>query len=379
MRTSAILMALLLMGCPFMPETPHQSFIDHTVKKTRSRNAEAADLFERITPEESQFNRDLVARIERELDNRDLRADLEAQGFIPNVPEDRVFRGVESELLASLRDVCVIYPDEDNNPANDDGREEVFPDGVARTAEEQRNISAVAAIIPIGNFQQPKSPWKLNAGLSLQLCNKQNFQHQHSSAECTAFLVGDSLVMTAAHCTTKYRNFLDDVRFVFGFHVVKGTARTEFADDEVFKPKRIAAIDTFLDYAVVEIEGTAKHHQKLPRRAPATKIGDKEGVYAIGCPSGLPVKIARGANVLTNDGKEFFYATLDTFVYNSGSPVFNATTHDLEGIVVDGVAKDYLEVNGCTIPRRCDKKCDGQKVARITEVAVPEKQARPPS
>jgi V8-like Glu-specific endopeptidase len=379
MRTAIIVSVVLLVGCPLIPSFPHQSFIDETAKNTEARNPDAAALFREITPAPSRFNRELVARIERELDNRQLRKDLQSYGYVPSVPEDLVFRNVESQTLISVRDVCVIYPDEDNDPTNDDGREEVFPDEVVRTAAEKRNIAAVAAIVPITNFRQPASPWKLNDGIPLLLCKKEKFEHQRSAAECTGFLVGNSLVMTAHHCVAKYRDFLDDVRFVFGFHVLQGKERVEFADEEVFKPKAIVARDVYLDYAIIELERPVKHYQQLPRRKVATKICDKDAVYAIGCPSGLPVKIARGANVLTNDRQEFFYTTLDTFVYNSGSPVFNAETDELEGIVVAGVAGDYVEVNGCRIPRRCDTTCDGQKVARITEMAVPEKASRPPS
>ncbi|OQB98875.1 MAG: hypothetical protein BWX80_03903 [Candidatus Hydrogenedentes bacterium ADurb.Bin101] len=58
----------------------------------------------------------------------------------------------------------------------------------------------------------------------------------------------------------------------------------------------------------------------------------------IGHPSGLPKKIAFGSEtrVRKNDAQGFFYANLDSYGGNSGSPVFNAEDGFVEGILVRG-------------------------------------------
>ena len=56
----------------------------------------------------------------------------------------------------------------------------------------------------------------------------------------------------------------------------------------------------------------------------------------IGFPSGLPCKVAANAKVSQNTDTFVFTGNLDTYGGNSGSPVFNLTTHEVEGILVRG-------------------------------------------
>ncbi|WP_420540401.1 S46 family peptidase (plasmid) [Paenibacillus polymyxa] len=51
-----------------------------------------------------------------------------------------------------------------------------------------------------------------------------------------------------------------------------------------------------------------------------------------------PIKsgFAVGAAVRDNPPNAFFVANLDTYGGNSGSPVFNSDTHEVEGILVRG-------------------------------------------
>ena len=50
-------------------------------------------------------------------------------------------------------------------------------------------------------------------------------------------------------------------------------------------------------------------------------------VYALGYPTGLPLKLAGNATVQSVSGTAYFTANLDTFAGNSGSPVFNFATN----------------------------------------------------
>jgi hypothetical protein len=57
--------------------------------------------------------------------------------------------------------------------------------------------------------------------------------------------------------------------------------------------------------------------------------------YVLGHPLGLPLKLAQGGRVLGVEGATFRVA-LDTYTGNSGSPVFDADSHALIGIVSEG-------------------------------------------
>ena len=105
----------------------------------------------------------------------------------------------------------------------------------------------------------------------------------------------------------------------------------------------------FADWALVEVDRTIDGREPLAIRRDG-KIGNDAGVYVIGHPRGLPLKVADKAELMSNDAESYFVATLDTYRANSGSPVFNASTHQVEGILVRG-GQDYRYV------RNTDTQC----------------------
>ncbi|MCG2724712.1 MAG: serine protease [Elusimicrobia bacterium] len=95
---------------------------------------------------------------------------------------------------------------------------------------------------------------------------------------------------------------------------------------------------TFGNYALLRLDRKVSGHTPLAiNRDQNLKVGTK--LFVIGYPNGLPVKIAGNAEIRSVHN-DYFAANLDTFRGNSGSPVFNAETYLIEGILVDGVG-DY--------------------------------------
>jgi hypothetical protein len=78
------------------------------------------------------------------------------------------------------------------------------------------------------------------------------------------------------------------------------------------------------------------------------KIADRDAVFVVGHPCGLPQKVAGKARVADNREASHFAATLDTYGGNSGSGVFSATTFELEGLLVRGQT-DFISVGGCYV------------------------------
>ncbi len=77
----------------------------------------------------------------------------------------------------------------------------------------------------------------------------------------------------------------------------------------------------------------------------------------LGHPNGLPLKVADSASVLRNDEPRSFDTDLDAFQGNSGSPVFDAASRKVIGIVSHGHA-DNVREGSCKVPRVC-KPGDG--------------------
>jgi hypothetical protein len=99
-------------------------------------------------------------------------------------------------------------------------------------------------------------------------------------------------------------------------------------------------------------------------------VGNGQAVHVIGHPVGLPAKYAPNATVRDNAPAAFFVANLDTYGGNSGSPVFNSDTHEVEGILVRGERDFQTTPQGCTISFLCPNTgCRGEDCTRTTVFA----------
>ncbi len=202
----------------------------------------------------------------------------------------------------------------------------------------------------------------VNFGERLNLCPGEKFREQPIGAFCSGSLVGEDLVMTAGHCI-KNETDCQNARMVFGFGVKRQgeAAVTALPAAEVYSCSRI--VKRFLggepgssnptgqnlgaDYALIKLDRKVPNHRPLPvNRGAKLKRGD--GIFVIGHPVGLPVKLAGYATVRDFSKVGYFVADLDTFGGNSGSAVFNVKTKKIEGILVRG-DEDFLDSPaGCT-------------------------------
>ena len=210
---------------------------------------------------------------------------------------------------------------------------------------------------------------------SHSLCEGERFRNQPTAPHCSGFLVAPDIIATAGHCINQ--NNLAQTRFVFGFRMInESEARNVIANDNIFRGIAILAreeLGSGADYALVQLDRPATGRPILKIRRTG-EIDDNQSVYVMGHPSGLPLKYAPGANLRDNSNSSFFVANLDTYGGNSGSPVFNADTGDVEGILVRGDA-DFVRVGNCYISNFCPTTgCRGEDVTRTTEFSdhIPE-------
>lgn len=170
---------------------------------------------------------------------------------------------------------------------------------------------------------------------------------------CSSFLAGEDLVVTAQHCFEEGITCAQTA-FVFGYAVTAaGSFPSEVPAENVFGCKEVVAKHydkNGADYAVVRLNRKvpADRFPLAVNRGAAPAAGAR--LFTIGYPSGMPVKIAGSASVRrVNADKGFFVTDLDTFAGNSGSPVFNADTMLIEGVLTRG-GTDYIhtESDGVT-------------------------------
>lgn len=201
-------------------------------------------------------------------------------------------------------------------------------------------------------------------------CAGEPFANQPTVAFCTGFLVGPDLIATAGHCYSS--SDIASTRFVFGFKMQNSTTAVSTVNaNQVYQGVQLVGqmLSGGIDYAVIRVDRTvtAPGAVILPvRQTGGVVTNDSIGV--IGHPSGLPMKIAFGANtrVYGNTNTDYFTANLDTYGGNSGSPVFHQTSGMVEGILVRG-ATDFVVGSTCFTSNQLPDSSADEDVSRASQ------------
>lgn len=242
---------------------------------------------------------------------------------------------------------------------------------------------------PDGTFTLTTKPFEfVPGGIGLEdLCPTEPFYEQPtvSGGEfCTGFRMGQDVFATAAHCFSDVP--LSNKRVVFGFHqTAADTTTLTFAANQVYTPTEYLINSPDDDYAIVRLDRpvTAPGAAILPLRATGS-VPSGTAVGIIGYPVGLPLKVAFGeATQVYTSSDSLFYSNVDSYVGNSGSPVFD-TAGTVVGILLSG-ATDFEPQDptpfSCWVSRRLDNGVAGEAAVHTslfaTDLAVTATPSRP--
>lgn len=201
-----------------------------------------------------------------------------------------------------------------------------------------------------------------------QLCGEEVFGDEPSIAFGSGFAVSEKLFITAGHCIN--RSNVSRTLIVYGY-IKTNEAQKEFIikQEDIYNIEKIegSANSDDRDFCVIRVKEIFPKKRIVTLRR-SGDIKDTDTFYVIGHPVKLPLKIALNASVIENRNPLSFKINSDTYRGNSGSPVFNAVTNEVEGIVVSG-EKDFnfLKIQSCSVSVRCPTEhgeCAGETVSR---------------
>ncbi len=224
------------------------------------------------------------------------------------------------------------------------------------------------------------------------VCTSEKFSQQPLAAMCSGFLVGPDTLVTAGHCYNSFdlpENVCKNFAWVFDYSLTSANSNPtkNISIANIYSCKSVISVkrDENYDFSIIKLDRPVVGRQPLKIRT-SGKVNVSDSLVVIGHPTGLPTKIDLG-KVIYNAEATRFSTNLDTFHGNSGSAVFNATTGQVEGILIMG-KNDYTpsipsNPNSCKVNNKCDntaQNCSagfeggpiehGEAVLRIEKIAA---------
>lgn len=174
------------------------------------------------------------------------------------------------------------------------------------------------------------------------------FLDQPTAGTCTGFLIAPDVLVTAGHCIKTIED-ANEYIFLFDYTtaLVFDSATNSFTFDEenAFEVSEVLSSelsdddvsrDELLDYAVLKLD---RKSDRAPYRFRTSgSVGKNTSIYAMGAPTGLPLKFSEKAVVVDDEPKKWFKSSIDAFPGNSGGPVFDQNGF-IEGILVRGAVE----------------------------------------
>ncbi|WP_127713998.1 serine protease [Halobacteriovorax sp. HLS] len=245
----------------------------------------------------------------------------------------------------------------------------------------QNASKAVAAIISNYSLVTYPDSYELAAidyGDSARFCEGVPYRGQPKAARCSSFLIGKDIVVTAGHCL-KTQWDCQTSSFVFDFRSDLLGEKFEPMNRYRIKKTNVYGCEEILerklnsqtkeDWAIIKLKRPVTDREFLQTRK-FGKVTTREKLALIGFPSGIPMKIATNGKLRKDDHENFFVAEIDAFHVNSGSPVINEITMDVEGILVRG-EKDYQHNGFCEDLKICESgRCRGEDVTKILTLPI---------
>ncbi|MEI8347523.1 MAG: serine protease [Pseudomonadota bacterium] len=208
----------------------------------------------------------------------------------------------------------------------DDNRQTVADFGDAKWKELARSTAGMvdAKSISVINHGLSAEIKSTTLKVSMKLCDGERFADLPTAPSCSGFLVGEDLLVTAAHCVTGPESCKSN-KWVFDY---RADAITQEGDKVLVNAANIYSCKEIIsrrftrqtknDYAMIRLDRKVKGRKPLAVRT-SGKVEDSATLIVIGHPSGLPLIVSDDGHLRDNRPYYYFLTNLDTFGGNSGS------------------------------------------------------------
>lgn len=210
-------------------------------------------------------------------------------------------------------------------------------------------------------------------GTGNPLCSDEPYLNQPMAAFCSGVLVTPDMVATAGHCTACMEP--NDMAVVFGYVMKDALTPVVTIDaDQIYRCTEVlVSQEGDPDWSLIRLDRAVTDHVPMLARV-SGRAREEQGLLITGHPYGMPRKYENAGVIKIDAAEAFFETNLDASPGNSGSPVFNRDTLEVEGLLVSGPALGFEEYpdEGCDRSRVCseDDGCEGFAWERVTRVTA---------
>lgn len=252
----------------------------------------------------------------------------------------------------------------------EDNRHDIFKITDPKIKELTKSIAGMTLIKNLSQASNPDIVDILTVPFGKQnnLCKDEPYYSQPTAMACTGFLIAPDLIATAGHCAQE--RFCPQTAWVFDFTLQdEHDPLNKVFEKNIYYCKKIVAEekDDLVDYGIIQLDRPVVDRPLLKLNL-IKNVTTATPVFTLGYPSGMPLKLTdKGTVRSVEENYNFFTTDLDSFGGNSGSPVFNANTYEVEGILVRGEADfEWDSVKDCRAVKRCQQiDCKGEDVTAI--------------
>ena len=245
---------------------------------------------------------------------------------------------------------------------NGDSRYEPRLEGTYEVSERSRAVPAfvrTSSISKLSNGDYQAKPWSIS---KQGFCSDERFSEQAHLVNCSASLIGEDLVLTAAHCIENLGLSCGNFKVIFDYAM--GEQLDVIAKEKVYECAEVLyyEFDETMradDLAVVRLDRKVTDRDPIAVSTSLPEVGEQ--LSMIGYPLGLPQKADDDGQVSSVDHKNIsFKHNLDTFSCNSGGPIFNSRGSQV-GVLVRGT--------GANTVTRPEAKCEEWYRAQANDYA----------